>query len=57
MVATLEKRGVLASFSRPGVSNDNPYSESLFKTMKYRPEYPHAGFADGKPRTVGWRRS
>ncbi len=31
----LEKRGVLRSFSRPRVSNDNPYSESLFRTAKY----------------------
>ena len=28
------------SFSRPRVSNDNPYSESQFKTLKYRPQYP-----------------
>ena len=43
-LATLEKLGVQSSFSRPRVSNDNPYSESLFKTMKYRPEYPFKGF-------------
>ena len=40
--ATLESRleelGVLRSFSRPRVSNDNPYSESLFRTAKYRPD-------------------
>ena len=35
MLATLEKLGVAASFSRPAVSNDNPYSESLFRTLKY----------------------
>ncbi|MDR6412867.1 UNVERIFIED_ORG: hypothetical protein ABIC62_006309 [Burkholderia sp. 1595] len=29
---------------RPGVSNDNPYSESLFKTLKYRPAYPLKAF-------------
>jgi transposase InsO family protein len=46
MVATLERLGVLASYSRPGVSDDNPFSESLFRTMKYRPEYPHGPFAD-----------
>ncbi len=40
MLATLQKLGVAPSFSRPSVSNDNPYSESLFRTMKYRPEYP-----------------
>lgn len=32
--------GVSKSHSRPYVSNDNPYSEALFKTMKYRPDYP-----------------
>ena len=45
-LATLEKLGVQSSFSRPRVSNDNPYSESLFKTMKYRPLYPDGGFKD-----------
>lgn len=45
MVVTLERLGVLASFSRPGVSNDNPFSESLFRTLKYRPEYPSNPFA------------
>lgn len=43
--ATLEKLGVQSSFSRPRVSNDNPYSESLFKTMKYRPKYLTEGFS------------
>jgi len=43
-LATLEKLGVQSSFSRPRVSNDNPYSEALFKTMKYRPKYPFKGF-------------
>ena len=42
--ATLESRleelGVLRSFSRPRVSNDNPYAESLFRTVKCRPDYP-----------------
>jgi len=46
MVATLRALGVTASLSRPAVSNDNPYSESLFKTLKYRPEYPLNPFAD-----------
>ena len=40
MLATLQKLGVQPSFSRPRVSNDNPFSESLFKTFKYRPGYP-----------------
>jgi transposase InsO family protein len=47
--ATLESRleelGVLRSFSRPRVSNDNPYSESLFRTVKFRPDYPSRPFA------------
>ena len=46
MLATLHKLGVVPSFSRPSVSNDNPYSESLFRTMKYRPEYPSKPFAN-----------
>lgn len=41
---TLERLGVQSSFSRPRVSNDNPYSEALFKTLKYRPNYPEKGF-------------
>lgn len=40
MLATLEHLGVVPSFSRARVSNDNAYSESFFKTMKYVPEYP-----------------
>lgn len=44
MLATLQKLGVVPSFSRPMVSDDNPYSESLFRTMKYRPEYPEKAF-------------
>ena len=32
--------GVAASFSRPRVSNDNPFSEAQFKTFKYRPQFP-----------------
>lgn len=43
--ATLEKLGIMPSFSRPSVSNDNPYSESLFRTLKYRPWYPEKPFA------------
>lgn len=44
MLATLRNLGVVASFSRPSVSNDNPYSESLFRTIKYCPEYPSSHF-------------
>lgn len=45
LLATLERLGGASSFSRPGVSDDNPYSESLFKTLKYRPSYPERAFA------------
>lgn len=45
MLATLERLGVVASFSRPRVSDDNPFSEALFRTLKYRPEYPYGPFA------------
>lgn len=44
MLATLQKLGVVPSFSRPAVSNDNAYSESLFKTLKYAPAYPAKPF-------------
>lgn len=44
--ATLEWLQVAPSFSRPRVSNDNAFSESLFHTFKYRPTYPVNGFAD-----------
>jgi transposase InsO family protein len=45
MLATLQRLGVIPSFSRPGVSDDNPYVESLFRTLKYCAEYPSSGFA------------
>lgn len=45
MLATLQRLGVVPSFSRPGVSDDNPFSEALFRTLKYRPEYPRKPFA------------
>jgi hypothetical protein len=55
--ATLESRleelGVLRSFSRPRVSNDNPYSESLFRTVKYRPDYPRKPFSS-KDQACQW---
>jgi putative transposase len=46
MLATLQQLGIIPSFSRPSVSNDNPYSESLFRTLKYRPAYPDQPFLD-----------
>lgn len=44
--ATFQKLGITPSYSRPSVSNDNPYSESLFKTLKYCPYYPDQPFKD-----------
>lgn len=43
--AKLYDLGIQASYSRPRVSNDNPYSESLFRTVKYSPRWPSEGFA------------
>jgi len=40
----LEELGVLRLFSRPRISNANPYSESPFSTVKYRPDYPRRPF-------------
>ena len=39
-IAKLQQLGIEASYSRPSVSDDNAYAESLFRTCKYRPEYP-----------------
>lgn len=44
MATTLEQHGIARSLSRPKVSNDNPFSESLFKTFKYEIDYPQ-GFS------------
>jgi transposase InsO family protein len=44
LLATLQQLGVVPSFSRPSVSNDNPFSESLFRPLKYRPDYPEKRF-------------
>lgn len=44
LLATLRGLGILPSFSRPHVSDDNPFSEALFRTLKYRPDYPHRPF-------------
>jgi transposase InsO family protein len=46
MLSTLENLGVVASFSRPRLSNDNRYAESLFRTCKCRPDYPRGPFAN-----------
>lgn len=45
LLTTLYKLNVASSYSRPRVSNDNAYAESIFRTCKYRPDYPYKGFA------------
>ena len=45
LLATLYKLNVASSYSRPRVSNDNAYAESIFRTCKYRPDYPYKGFS------------
>lgn len=52
MKATLERLGIASSFSRPGVSDDNPFSEALFRNLKYRPGYP--GIFDSVQEARGW---
>ena len=42
--AKMEWLGIEPSYSRPRVSNDNALSEALFRTTKYRPDFPHDGF-------------
>ena len=46
VLAMLNWLGVKPSYSRPRVSDDNAYAESLFRTAKYRPEFPVKGFAN-----------
>lgn len=46
LLETLYQLGITPSKSRPIVSNDNPYAESIFRTCKYRPGYPSKGFTD-----------
>lgn len=45
MITTLQWLGIVPSFSRPHVSDDNPYSEALFRTLKHTPAYPRMPFA------------
>ncbi|MBA4252504.1 MAG: hypothetical protein C0441_00910 [Comamonadaceae bacterium] len=45
VVRALQRKKV-RQYSRPRVSDDNAFVESLFRTAKYRPQYPEAGFAD-----------
>lgn len=44
LLATLQRLQIAPSFSRPRVSDDNPYSEALFRTAKYRPDFPEPCF-------------
>ena len=46
MLATMQRLGVAHTRSRPAVSNDNPYVESIFRTLKYRPQLPVKPFED-----------
>jgi hypothetical protein len=46
VLAMLHWLGIEPSYSRPRVSDDNPYAEAVFRTAKYRPEFPVKGFAD-----------
>jgi transposase InsO family protein len=46
VLAMLHWLGVKPSYSRPRVSDDNAFAEALFRTAKYRPEFPAKGFAD-----------
>ena len=46
MLATMQRLGVAPSRSRPSVSNDNPYAEAIFRTLKFRPELPVKPFQD-----------
>lgn len=46
VIAMLNWLGITQSYSRPRVSDDNAYAEALFRTAKYRPEFPVSGFED-----------
>ena len=50
MLATLQRLGVVPSFSRPHVSDDNPYSEALFRTAQVSPGIPFRGFLIARAR-------
>ncbi len=53
MLATLQRLGIVPSFSRPRVSDDNAFSEAMFRTLKYRPGYPVNGF-DSMTAAIEW---
>jgi len=46
VLAMLHWLGVKPSYPRPRVRDDNAYAEALFRTAKYRPEFPVTGFED-----------
>jgi transposase InsO family protein len=60
MLATMQALGIVKSFSCPGVSDDNPFIEALFRHLKYAPTYPTKGFGsldetrDWVKRFVDW---
>ena len=56
MKVTLEKPGIMASCSRPRASHDNPFSEALFSTCKYLPDWSAKGFA-AKADAQAWVKS
>ena len=53
MLCTMEWLGIVPSFSRPHVSDDNPYAEAIFRTLKYRPSYPDGRF-ESLEHSVAW---
>ena len=56
-LSTLQKLGIMPTFGRPSVSDENPYSESLFRTLKYSAIYPSKLFesvTDARVWTVGF---
>ena len=52
MLATMRRLGIRSSFSRPHVSDDNPFIESFFRTYKYSPRYP--GYFDSLEHARSW---
>jgi len=53
LLVTLRALGIATTYSRPGVSNDNPFSESLFRTLKYQALYPNRPF-HGLTEAMAW---
>ena len=55
MLAKLQQLGVMPSFSRPHVSDDNAFAESVMRTVKYNPSYPDGPFSDLDAARAGHR--